>query len=87
MALQVKELALSLLWLRSLLAYPLDPQPRNFHMLQARPEKKDTFQRTYSDKKEDRKAYEVFWQQRDSKELQKRKINFTRHHFVPFQVI
>ena len=35
-----KDLALSLLWLGSLLWHSFDPWPRNFHMLQAEPKKK-----------------------------------------------
>ena len=43
MAEQVKDMTLSLLWLCLQLAqlwHGLDPWPRNFHMLQARPNKK-----------------------------------------------
>ena len=35
----IKDPALSLLWLRSLLWHRLDPWPGNFHMLQAQPNK------------------------------------------------
>ena len=39
MAQWVKDLALSLQWLGSLLWHELDPEPGNFHMLQAQPKK------------------------------------------------
>ena len=39
-ALQVKDLALSLLWLRLLLWHGFDPWPRNFHMPWVLPKKK-----------------------------------------------
>ena len=40
MAKQVKDLALSLKWLGSLLWHGFDPWPENFHMLRAWPKKK-----------------------------------------------
>ena len=40
MAQWVKELVLSLQWLRLLLEYGLNPWPENFHMLQLWPKKK-----------------------------------------------
>ena len=40
MAQQVKDLALPLLWLGSLLWCVLDPWARNFHMLRMQPKKK-----------------------------------------------
>ena len=40
MAPQVKDLVLSLLWLRSLVWHGFDPWPGKLHMLQARPQGK-----------------------------------------------
>ena len=45
MAQQVKDPALSLLWLRSLLWYRFDAWPRNFCMLQAQPKKEKKMHR------------------------------------------
>ena len=45
---QVKDLALSLLWLRSLLSLTLDPWPGNFHMRGHKPREQKTLSKQSS---------------------------------------